>query len=166
DDPFYVDELVDGWVVREPRPAANHGRLVIRLGGMLDRVVQASGAGYVLTESGFVLQEQPPTVRGPDLSFISRERAPTFPEQGWLRGAPDLAVEILSPSNRPGELDRRIDDYFRAGSRQVWLVDPRARTVDVYHSTTDVTRLAERDVLTGGNVLPDFRVALTELFAL
>jgi Uma2 family endonuclease len=166
EEPGYRHELADGRLVREPQPHDEQGWLVIELGARLRDVVKRTRAGYLVTESGFVLKEQPPTVRGPDLAFIARERAPTFPLRGYHRLGPDLVVEVLSPSDRAANMQRKVDEYFRAGSRLVWLVDPRARTVLVHTSAHETVLLTERDVLTGGDVLPELTIRLSELFTL
>ena len=79
-------------------------------------------------EAGYVLARNPDTVRGPDLSFIARERLVGFDDSRFFEGAPDLAVEILSPSNRPGEVRAKAPEYLAAGARLVWVVDPSARS--------------------------------------
>ncbi|WP_165074614.1 Uma2 family endonuclease [Paludisphaera rhizosphaerae] len=106
-------------------------------------------------------------VRQPDLSFISWERNPRSNARGeCLTVAPDLAVQVLKRTNTPGEMARRLDEYFRTGVRLVWLVDPRKREVRVYGSpTAPAVVLTAADVLEGGEVVPGFRLALGEWFA-
>jgi Uma2 family endonuclease len=115
-----------------------------------------------------MLRLSPGLVRIPDLSFISRARladhrrarAPILPL------APDLAIEVLSEGNTPREMARKVSEYFASGCRLVWLVDPRTRTVDVYTSVAKPIVLTEKQTLTGGDVLPGFRLPLRKLFAL
>src|SRR5688572_2692909 len=164
EDDRYRCELVRGYVVREPRPNNEHGWLVMKLGHYLLEVVEANRAGMVVCESGFVLEHSPPTVRGPDVAFISRARVP-HPLAGYVEAAPDTAAEVLSPSNRVKDMRAKVDDYFGAGARLVWIIDPRRRTVTVHTSSRDSHVLSEHDVLDGGDVLPQFRLELRRLFA-
>jgi Uma2 family endonuclease len=106
-------------------------------------------------------------VRIPDVSFISWDRLPDrrLPEERLPDLTPDLAVEILSEGNTPGEMDRKLRDYFFAGTRLVWYVDPQRRTVRIYTSPDQCIELSERQTLDGGAVLPGFSLPLTQLFA-
>jgi Uma2 family endonuclease len=106
-------------------------------------------------------------VRIPDVSFISWDRFPgrRRPKAPVLALAPDLAVEVLSPSNTPEEMARKLREYFAAGVRLVWLVDQRARTVTVYTSPDHSEVLRGSDTLTGDPVLPGFAISLKSLFA-
>ncbi|HET9582162.1 MAG TPA: Uma2 family endonuclease [Gemmatimonadota bacterium] len=161
----YLLELVRGRLVREPRPGAEHGLLAGELVGRLYHHVRHHGLGRVVTETGFLLAEDPPTVRGPDVAFISAGRFPrTDVPQGFWRVAPDLAVEIVSPSNSATEIQEKVLEYLEVGAALVWVVDPRIRTVTVFRSKTDVRVLTEEGVLEGGDVLPGFQLAIAELF--
>ena len=109
----------------------------------------------------------PRQVRIPDVSFISWDRFPDgkLPQTPIPAVAPDLAVEVLSEGNTEGEMRRKLHDYFAAGVRLVWYVDPRSRTAAVYTRPSNASVLGESDVLTGGDVLPGFELSLRELFA-
>ena len=169
-------ELVRGRVVREPLPGFEHGAVADELHFRLREFVHRRALGRVLGRTGFILFDVPPTVRGPDVAFVAAER---IREQGvprgFWRGAPDLAVEVVSPAKARRGLHERVDDYLLAGARLVWVVDPRARTVTVYApgeaahvygGGADVAPPgSERDVLLGGDVLPGFRLSVAGLFA-
>lgn len=158
-------ELVRGRVVREPPPGPEHGSLATRLAVRLGAFVERNGLGVVMAETGFVVATDPDTVRAPDLSFVSRDRVPARGARGaYWRMAPDLAVEILSPSNAAPEIQEKALEYLEAGSRMVWVVDPRRRTVTVYRSAREMRILTAGEALTGEDVLPGFTVALDELF--
>ncbi len=161
-------ELVRGRVVREPRPQALHGRVLARLARLLDEWTEAKGAGAVFADTGFRLAVDPPTVRVPDLVFVSRDRIPehAYEEQGFWAFAPDLAVEIVSPSNSESEIREKALEYLEAGARLVWVVHPRTREVAVYRSRREVRVLGATEELDGGDVLPGFRLALAALFRL
>lgn len=158
-------ELVRGLVVREPAPGRRHGMLSVVLASLLHQYASARNLGDVLVDTGFVLSRTEHTVRVPDLSFISAAR-PVI-ESGpdsLLEGPPDLAVEVLSPSNRAGEMRVKVADYLAAGCALVWVVDPRRRLVTVHRARRHATSLLAADVLTGDPVLPGFQVPLSQLF--
>jgi len=161
----YKLELVRGLVVREPRPGSRHGQVSMILGAALHQHVSAQGLGTVLIETGYVLSRTEHTLRGPDLSFVSAGRGGSgvLPE-GAFQGAPDLAVEVLSPSNRAGEIREKVADYLGAGCSLVWVVDPRRRRVSVHEPGKATSFLEVPATLDGAPVLPGFRLTLVELF--
>jgi len=164
DDDFYRDELSRGRLVREPGPGQEHGRVQAMLGGLLARYAREHGLGYVVSESGFILERHPDTVRGPDVAFVARGRYGDTPPRRWAEFAPDLAVEILSPSDRPARMAEKVAQYFGAGTRTVWLIDPEERIAVVHASPTAVRVLREGEELDGGEVIPGFRCRLADLF--
>lgn len=158
-------ELVRGSLVREPPATAEHGSLVARLAVRLGGFVERTGLGMVTTDAGFVLATDPDTVRAPDLAFVARERIPAPGTAGaYWPLAPDLAVEILSPSDTASEIREKVLDYLDAGSRMVWILDPRRRTVAVYRSSREIRILGAGEELTGEDVVPGFSVPVDELF--
>ena len=163
-DDDYRYELVRGKLIRMPPPGWRHSRTVVRVASRLDRFVDERQLGIVLAESGYHLEWEPDTVRAPDVSFISAERLPPdeFPHS-YPTLAPDLAVEVLSPSERPGARREKMQDYFAAGTRLVWEIDPAQRTITVYRSVHDRTTLAADDELSGAEVLPGFVCRVAEL---
>jgi Uma2 family endonuclease len=164
DDPLWRAELVRGRVVREPRPGTRHGWTVVRLAHFLMQHVEPRGSGIVLTETGIVVQESPPTVRGPDLSYVRAERLPAYPSDAYLYVAPDLVAEVLSPSDRKSAMAEKAGEYLKAGVHLVWVVDPQRRRVTVYRPDTAPLTLTGDDVLSGGDVLPGFALRLGRLF--
>jgi Uma2 family endonuclease len=161
-------ELQAGLLVSEPLPGGRHGSVTAAVAGILRAHVREHRLGVVFAgDSGFVLARKPDTVRGPDVAFVSRER---FERSGdavkAFAGAPDLAVEILSPSNTPAALHAKVADYLAAGTRRVWVVDPEAQTVTVYASLLGPHRLGEEETLEGDDVVPGFRVRVGEIFEL
>lgn len=165
DDDGYRDELVRGYVVREPIPAPEHARVSVRLTAALHAFVEREDLGVVLAEGGFLLAEDPPTIRGPDVSFVSAERIP--PEGfggGFWNMAPDLAIEVISPSNTAAAIQEKVLDYLHAGASLVWVIHPRTRTAVVHRTTDDVRVLRESDALESDFVLPGFRLELADLF--
>jgi len=165
-EPAFRLELVRGSLVREPRPAPLHARVVSTLVWLLEGFARESGVGVVLVEAGFLLSRGPDTVRGPDISFVSAARIPVegYEDGGFWEMAPDLAVEVLSPGNRASEMQEQVLDSLAAGSRQVWVVDPRLRSVTVHTPEGEARLLMAQAALEGRDVLPGFRVEVAELF--
>ena len=159
-------ELQAGLLLSEPLPGTRHGRVAARIVELLVTHVRRHGLGVVIgNDSGFVLARSPDTVRGPDVCFVSRER---FEKIGdtirAFPGAPDLAVEVLSPSNTPAAIHAKVADYLAAGTRLVWVVDTEKETVAVYRTLLAPRLLSEADALEGEDVIPGFRASVAELF--
>jgi Uma2 family endonuclease len=116
-------------------------------------------------EWGFLLARDPDTVRAPDVSFVTAERiAAEGTPSGYWPGPPDLAVEVLSPSNRPGEILDKVADYLTAGTRLIWVIDPEARSATVFRLDGTAARVGEHGVLDGEDVLPGFTLKLDEIW--
>jgi Uma2 family endonuclease len=158
-------ELVDGCLV-EKVLGFPQSSLHLWLGFLLETFLFQNDLGILGGEAG-LLRLMPGLIRLPDLSFISWERLPDRkpPSNPILHVVPDLTVEIVSRGNTKKEMNNKIRDYFLAGVRQVWIVDPKKETIHVYTGPDAVERLSEDQVLEGGEVLPGFRVSLREVFA-
>lgn len=158
-------ELVDGVLVEKAK-GWRESFLAMALVEFLRRFVRQRKLG-VVTGPDSTQQIALNLVRIPDVSFFSWARLPDgkLPDEPVPLLVPDLAVEVLSPSNSAAEMTRKIDEYFQAGVRLVWLVDPVARTIAVYTSPAEHVVLKESDELTGGAVLPGFVLPLKDLFA-
>jgi Uma2 family endonuclease len=116
--------------------------------------------------TGFTLATDPDTVRAPDVAFVSRERIEAVGEvEGYWPGAPDLAVEVISPNDSHVEVAEKVFDWLEAGTKMVLAVNPRRRSVSLYRSQSDITILIGTDVLDGGDVVPGFQLTLREMFA-
>jgi len=159
-------ELIRG-ELRQMAPAGPiHGRLAMRMAAHLFQHVEAHHLGTVYAaETGFQLTQDPDTVRAPDVAFVSRQRLEAVGEiEGYWPGAPDVAVEVISPSDRYTDVEDKVVEWLAAGSQMVIVVNPRQRSVTVYHSRTDMVRLTEEDVLDGGAVVPGWQLPITEVF--
>lgn len=158
-------ELVDGVLV-EKAMGLRESFLAIALSSILWSFVKPRKLGIVSGEAG-MLRLDSGLVRIPDVAFISWERLPNrqIPREPVPLLAPDLVVEILSPSTTPAEMARKRQEYFAAGVRLLWLIDPEARTVAVYTAPEAARELSAMETLDGGDVLPGFRLSLQELFA-
>jgi len=144
----------------------DHGRIVARIGARLTNFVEQHGLGVVTgAETGFQLARDPDTVRAPDVAFVRAERVPPGATPGFFQGAPDLAVEVVSPSDRAGELLQKIHDWLDAGCRAVWVVDPASGTISVYRGQGDTVIRKSADELSGDDILPGFKLSVAEIFA-
>ena len=139
------------------------------LGYLIKHHAKTHDLGVVTAaETGFILHTNPDgrdTVRAPDVGFISKARIPEegLPE-GYFQGAPDLAVEVVSPGDSHQDVEQKVLDYLDAGTKLIWIVQPRMRTITVYRSLKDVRILTENDTLDGNDVLPGFNIAVKEIF--
>lgn len=159
-----LEELVDGKVITMPPPGAGHGILCGRLAALLIQFVEARKLGWVASnDSGTILKHNPDNVRGPDVAFYSIERVPAIP-QGYFEVAPDLAVEVISPSDSASYVQKKVVQYLEAGVRLIWVVYPASRDVVVYHSLDRVQHLTEQQTLDGSTVLPGFSHPVKALF--
>jgi Uma2 family endonuclease len=157
-------ELVDGVLV-EKTMGWYESQLAVLLAHFLHRYLEKHDLGTVLGADG-ALKILPAQVRIPDVCFIRWDRLPPEPAGKPIPDlAPDLAVEVLSESNTQREMDRKLQEYFSAGTRLVWYVDPPSQSVKVYTSPEQCTVLSAGDTLTGDPVLPGFALPLAELFA-
>lgn len=158
-------ELVDGALV-EKAMGWSESLIAAVLIELLGRFAREKNLGLVSGPDGFV-EILPSLVRGPDVSFISWERLPDrqVPSSAIPRIVPDLAVEVLSVGNTFLEMSRKRHEYFHAGVRLVWMIDPRERTVAVYRKINEPVILDESQTLTGHDVLPGLEIRLAEVFA-
>ena len=155
-----------GVLVAEPQPFPRHAQIEARLAHALFDFAEPRGLGVVLTEGGFLLSRDPDTVRGPDVSFVRADRFDAGEAgRAFFAGAPDLAVEILSPSNRPGDMHAKVADYLAAGSKLVWVIDPDRGVASVYRTLLAPRRIAAGGALDGEDVLPRFSLPLESLLA-
>jgi Uma2 family endonuclease len=160
-------ELIKGELRTMAPAGGEHGALTINVTLPVGAYVRANGLGVVFgAETGFILARDPDTVRAPDLAFVRQERIPpTGVPRGFFPGAPDLAVEVVSPSDIFTEVEDKVQEWVEAGCRLVWVINPRRRRVTAYRSLTDIVVLTVADALDGHDVLPGFRCPVADLFA-
>ena len=159
-------ELVRGELRVTPLPGPRHGGVCSNLLARLMPYVAERRLGRVFADGvGFRLLALPQTVRGPDVSFVRAERMPAaLAARGFLEMAPDLVVEVLSPSETASRLEEKLSDYRAAGTPLIWVIDPDQRTVMVISAGAPVRWLREDDAIDGGTVVPGFRCRVAELF--
>ena len=160
-------ELVRGELRTMPLASAPHGAVIMRLAIVLGRHVLDRDLGLLFSpDTGVHVFRDPDTVRAPDISFLSKARVPAEGlRRGFLRIAPDLAVEVLSPEDTMAEIEEKIADYFAAGTRLVWVVNPKARTVTVNRPDARPYVLARHERLDGEEIVPGFNCQVGEIFA-
>ena len=170
DSPEYADrivELVEGEIVEMSKPSGLHGQITMRLGAKLFYYAEENGLGIVTAaETGFILERNPDgrdTVRALDIAFLSSASVPAVLPDQLMDVAPDLAVEVVSPSNKVADMHRKIRQLLAAGTALVWIVHPETRTVEV-HTQSGATTFEVDDTLSGGDVLPGFEIPVREIF--
>jgi Uma2 family endonuclease len=159
-----LHELVRGEVVTMSLPGGEHGEVAGEIFRLIANHVKRLKLGKVYaTETGFLIERDPDTVRGPDVGFVRSDRLPEINDpKKYVPFAPDLAVEMLSPNDRSDAVEEKVQEWLAAGSRMVWTVDPGTRTITVHRPGVEPVTLSEDQYIEGGDVLPGFvcRVAL------
>ena len=157
-------ELIRGEVIRVASPGIEHSRIQALVAHHLSRFItaQPQRPGEILTEIDCLIERDPPTIRRPDVAFATRERLASDDDRR-LACAPDLVVEIVSPSDRSGEVADKVQAWLRAGSRAVWVVEPRMSVVVVHRPGRAPLPLGLADAIDGGEVLPGFELAVATL---
>ncbi len=166
-EPDYLFEIVDGQYVEKPSMSARDDSIASQLLYELIAFDPKRQLGRVLSETLFVLDRDKKRKRRPDLAFVTRKRWPPEKHPAFTTGwdvVPDLAIEIISPTNKSNDDMDKLDEYFQAGVRLVWYVYPRHRRICIYTSTTQSRIVQVGDELEGGDVLPGFRLPLAVLF--
>ena len=159
-------ELVRG-ELRKMGPAGHvHGELAMSVGARLWAHVKANGLGKVYgAETGFKLESDPDHVRAPDAAFVRRERVEGVGDaSGFFPGAPDIAVEVVSPRDRYSQVEEKVADWLGAGAQAVIVVDPSRRAVKVHRSLGDAAVLTEGDVLSVEDIVPGWQMSVAEVF--
>lgn len=162
-------ELDQGEMIPMSPPSAEHGDMALNLGSALRRFVRKHGLGAVYVETGFVLSRHPDVVRSPDVSFVRAQRLAGINREKFIEGAPDLAVEIASGSDRPAQLARKVQQYLAAGARLVWVVDPPGRLVHEYGRADKEGRVLRagrpQGKLSAPELFPGWSMRVKELFS-
>jgi Uma2 family endonuclease len=159
-------ELVRGELRTMPPTGFEHGEETADISASLVMHVRAHQLGRVVTgEPGFRLTTNPDTVRAPDVAFVRRERLPArVARRGYFDGAPDLAVEVISPIDLYTEVDEKVAEWLEHGTRLVFVVNPRRRTVAVHGNDGSVRVLGIEDTLDGEDVVPGWTLPIRDIF--
>ena len=165
-DDGFRHELVRGVLLTMSPGGLRSNRLGIRLNRSLDQFVEPRGLGEVLVgDLGFILEHDPDTVRVPDVAFIQRERLDAVGDlPGYFPGAPDMVVEVISPTDRYTDVDDKVAEWLAGGARLVLVVNPRRQVVREFRADGSERVLRIADSLDGGDVLPGWQMPVRELF--
>ena len=155
-------ELVRGEIVNMPPPGTLHGVTQMKTGRRLGNFIDAGPGGTLSCESGFVTERSPDSVRGPDISYWTKERLKEIPV-GYVDISPDMIVEVLSPSNTTKKILEKLREYFDKGVRLVWIISPEDRTLTIYRKPEEGRLLHETAEVTGEDVLPGFECRVSDL---
>ena len=163
-------ELVKGEVIKLAPANDVHGEIASNVDFAFSSYSRQRGIGRTRVETGYRLEQNPDTVRGPDVSFVLLPRGPGVTLTGrFVLNAPDIAVEVVSPSNSAAEIERKVGEYMAAGSQRVWAVHPATRRnprrVVVHRADGSTTTYTGDDVITDEELLPGFSLPLSEIFS-
>ena len=158
-------ELVDGEVVEMAPVNEEHGEVAFNINGAFYVYSRQYGIGRGGVETGYRVGQNPDTVRGPDVSFTVRSRGEgERPLRGFVPGSPDIAVEVVSPSNTAAEMERKVAEYLAAGSQRVWVAHPSICSVTVHRADGATITYTGDDAITDEELLPGFSLPLSEIF--
>lgn len=156
-------ELVRGEVITMPPPGGLHGVCCLKVGRRIGNFVDDGPGGTVASnDTGFITERDPDSVRGPDISYWSKERLTEVPV-GYIVIAPDMLAEVLSPSNTWKQIRAKLKEYFAKGVRLVWVIAPEDRTLTIYRTPDEGRVLHETATVTGEDVLPGFTCRVSDL---
>ena len=158
-------ELVAGRLVRMSPVGYLHGKIALQFAALLVRYLEGRDLGTAVIEVGFKLASNPDTVRAPDVAFIRRDRIPPADPKGFWQGPPDLAVEVLSPDDRPADIREKVEEYLLRGVTLVLVVDPGNKSVMAYRRLSAPFALrAGDDLLEFDDIIPGFRCSVRDIF--
>lgn len=157
-------ELVRGEITTMPPAGGMHGVICAKVNHKIGAYMDARPGGTLASNNtGVITRRNPDSVRGPDVAYWSKERLPVVPV-GFIDVAPDLVVEVLSPSNTSKEIREKIKEYFEKGVKMVWVVAPEDRTLTIYRVPDEGRLLHDSATVTGEDILPGFTCKVSELF--
>jgi Uma2 family endonuclease len=156
--------LIRGELYRMPPPGGRHGLVANTVGRLVGNFVAEHQLGGVYNQSGFILERNPDVLLEPDVAFVCADRLRSD-EIGYPTAAPDLVVEVASPSQTGPSIEERTAIYLAAGVRLIWIGDPARRAVRVFRAAGTERLLTEDDAIDGEDVLPGFRLPVSQLFA-
>lgn len=165
-DDGYRYELLQGELIRMAPAGSEHGVTIVNITLPLARHVKANDLGIVFgAETGFKIASDPDTVRAPDVAFVRSDRIPSSGiPKGYWPGAPDLAVEVISPSDTYSEVEDKVNEWLDAGAQMVIVMNPRNRTLKIHRSRTELLVLSEADELDCNDIVPGFKCKVSEFF--
>ncbi|MFI5459287.1 MAG: Uma2 family endonuclease [Isosphaerales bacterium] len=165
-DDGFRHELIRGEVITMSLPGGRHGQIAGEIYWLITNRVKAAKLGRTYAaETGFLIERGPDTVRGADMAFVRSERLSLIKDPDkHVPFAPDLAVEVISPNDESDEVEEKVQAWRTAGTRAVWTVDPKARTVTIHRPGAEPITLTEHQKIEGGEVLPGFECRVGDFF--
>ncbi len=157
-------ELDAGALISMPPVKSRHSDVALNVYDALAPFVRQHRLRKMFIECGYLLVHDPPTVRGPDVSFLAASRTSELDRDEYFRGGPTLAVEVVSPSDRAGDLARKTKEFLDAGAAAVWVAYPKTETVHVNKPGTEAVVLEATDVLADDSLFPGWSVAVAQIF--
>ncbi len=157
-------ELDAGKLITMPPPKSLHSLVVSAVLEILQTYLRQRGFGRAMAEAGFVLSRNPLTIRQPDVCVLSKERIQSTGADEYFEGAPELAVEVISPSDLAEDMAIKVSQYLGAGCKQVWVLYPKSKSVHVFHSGGSMATFDKMQTLVGGDLLPQFSTKVSDLF--
>ena len=157
-------EMNAGELITLPPPKSLHSLTSLAVLEALQPYLRQYPLGRAIPEAGYILFREPLTIRQPDVSVLSKARIDATPEDSYFEGAPELAIEIVSPSDAAEDLQLKVHQYLDAGAKQVWVLYPKTKNVHVFEATR-ISVLSGDEILSGGALLPGFAVTVSELFS-
>lgn len=158
-------ELIKGELTTMTPAGTEHGKIALWISRILATHIAVNALGDTfVAETGFLIESDPDTVRAPDFAFIAAARLQSPTPKGFFHGAPDLAIEVLSPSDRIIEVEDKIQQWLTAGCRQVWIVSPTRQTITIHQNSAQPQVLHPNDDIQSPDLLPGFRVKVKDLF--
>ncbi len=157
-------EISEGELMTMAPPKSLHSRIAKAIFNMIQAALRESSWGETFMEAGYLLSREPLTVRQPDVSVLRKERIQSTPPDDYFEGAPELAVEIVSPSHSAQDLEIKIEQYLHSGAKQIWVLYPKTKRVHVFTPGSQLAILDETQTLEGGDLLPGFSVKVADLF--
>lgn len=153
-----------GELVTTPPVKSLHTLIALAVLEALQAYLRDHAFGRAVPEAGYVLSRDPLTVRQADVSVLTKERIRSTGADDYFEGAPELAVEVVSPSDPAEDLQVKVDQYLRAGAKQVWVVYPKTKRIPIFHAGGSIAIFDETQILEGGDLLPGFSVGVADLF--
>lgn len=158
-------EVSEGELITLSGPKSLHSRILRKVYKAVEAYLDKSDLGEAYPETDHVLSLDPLTVRRPDVSFVIQQRIRETPEDDYFMGSPELAIEVVSPSESAENLHIKIRQYLQFGAKQIWVLYPKTKTLEVHQPRVPTATLEQSDTLDGGDLLPGFSVKVADLFA-
>ena len=158
-------ELIRGEIVAMAPAFDDHGETAMSLSILLGQYVRTNKLGRMYAaETGFLIAENPDTVRAPDMAYIATDRMPPKGPPGWVRVMPDLVAEVVSSGDRPAEISEKVQMWLDAGVKLVWVLYPTRQVIEVYQPNQAPVTLTGGAMVDGGSVVPGFSVPVAHIF--